>query len=89
MDNKQKQIKSCETCGENATCLCFTCLEYFCDSCYKFVHDKKINLNHKKEIIDVYVPIDLKCQEHTEIPLNLFCTDEKGNFIINIFIILF
>lgn len=27
----------------------------------------------------MYVPIDLKCQEHPDIPLNLFCVEEKGN----------
>ena len=78
MDKKIKLIKDCETCGVNATCLCFICNESFCDSCFKMIHDKKINLSHKKEKIDIYVPIDLKCQEHQNVPLNLFCVDEKG-----------
>ena len=77
MDKKETKIKECDTCGKNSTSLCFKCLEYFCDECYKYVHDKQINSNHKKEEIDIYVPIDLKCQDHPEVPLNLFCLDEK------------
>ena len=77
MEKKIKLIKECETCGVNATCLCFICNEYYCDSCFKMNHDKKKSI-HKKEKIDIYVPIDLKCQEHQNVPLNLFCLDEKG-----------
>ena len=32
------------------------------------------------EKIDIYVPIDLYCQSHPDIPLNLFCADEKGKY---------
>ena len=78
MDKKSKLIKECETCESNATCLCFECNEYFCDSCFKMTHDKNKKSNHKKEKIDIYVPIELKCQDHKNIPLNLFCIDEKG-----------
>ena len=78
MEKKIKFIKECETCASNATCLCFKCKEYYCDSCFKWIHDKKINSNHKKEKIDIYVPIDIYCQEHPDTTLNLFCVDEKG-----------
>ena len=78
MDKKIKLIKDCETCGVNATSLCFICNEYFCDSCFKMIHDKKIKSSHKKEKIDIYVPIELKCQDHHNNSLNLFCIDEKG-----------
>ena len=83
MENKQKNIKECEVCESNATCLCFKCLQYFCDSCYKLIHDKKknSNSNHKKDNLDPFVPIDLKCPEHSTNHLNLFCLDEKGKFI--------
>ena len=74
----EKNFKECEICGLNATSLCFICNEYYCDSCFKMIHDKKINSNHKKDKIDIYVPIDLKCQKHQNVPLNLFCVDEKG-----------
>ena len=77
MDTKVKLIKEWDTCGKNATSLCFKCLEYFCDECYQYVHDKQINSNHKKEEIDNYIPIDLKCQDYPEVPFNLFCLDEK------------
>ena len=41
------------------------------------IHDKKKS-NHKKEKMDIYAPIELKCKEHPDVPLNLFCVDEKG-----------
>ena len=79
---KNKNIKECDICGANATCLCFNCIQYFCESCYKYVHDKQKNSIHKKEQIDPYVPIDLKCPEHPINPLVLFCLDEKGNKVL-------
>ena len=81
MEKSIKIIKDCHFCGENATSLCFECLEYFCDNCFKIIHSLKKTLNHKKEKIDLYAPIDLKCPEHSNIPINLFCIDEKGNII--------
>ena len=86
---KSNNIKHCEICGEEATSLCFKCISYFCEGCYKFVHDKKINIQHKKEKIDYYCPFDAKCPEHPKIPITLFCTDEKGKifYIIYLFII--
>ena len=81
MEEKKSHLKYCEICRENATCLCFTCLNYFCESCFKYIHDKPKNSEHKKENIDLYVPMDLKCKEHPHSPLNLFCFDEKGNSI--------
>ena len=41
----------------------------------------KKNDNHKKETIDAFVPIDLKCPNHPKIPLNLFCLDEMGKIL--------
>ena len=73
-----KLIKECEICKSNATCLCLKSYSYFCDSCFKLVHDKEVNSNHKKEIIDPFVPIDIKCSEHDRHPMDLFCVDEKG-----------
>ena len=78
MERKIKLIKECETCESNATCLCFECNEYYCDSYFKMIHDKQKKTNHKKEKIDIYVPIALKCQVNKNIPLNIFCIDEKG-----------
>ena len=62
---------------------------YFCDSCYKFVHEKKKNNNHQKVDIDPFVPFDTKCPEHPNVPVNLFCIDDKGklfkyNFLFHI-----
>ena len=78
MKNNQSNIKQCEICKNDATSLCLNCLSYFCDSCFKFIHDKKVNSEHKKEKIDYFVPIDTKCPDHPQIPLTLFCTDEQG-----------
>ena len=75
---KVKFIKECEICKSYATCLCFKCNNYYYESCFKFVHDKQVNSNHKKEVIDPFVPIDIKCQEHDKYPLDYFCVDEKG-----------
>ena len=81
MDLKSK-IKKCETCLTEATCLCYKCMNYFCDSCFELSHKSKERKSHKKEQIDLYIPMDVKCPEHNLIPINLFCADEKGNINI-------
>ena len=79
MEKKNNLIKKCDICKEEeAKSLCFNCKQYFCESCYKFIHSKSANSQHKKENKDLYVPIELKCQEHPDIPLSLFCLNEKG-----------
>ena len=80
MEKYRNKIKECDICDSNSTCLCFECVHYFCDSCYKYVHDKKKNSKHKKEALDPYVAIELRCPEHSKIPMTLFCLDEKGNY---------
>ena len=87
MEDNQKYYKLCDVCKNQATSLCLDCLfiNYYCDSCYKIAHDKKEYNNHKKEKIDYYVPIETKCPEHQNVPLNLFCLEEKGN-IFNLII---
>ena len=77
METIQKNKKLCEICDIDATCLCFKCSSYFCDSCYKFIHDKQKNINHIKENIDPYIQIDVKCPQHPKNINNLFCVDEK------------
>ena len=86
MENKNQKL--CEICGNVATSLCFKCISYFCEECYKYVHDKKINSQHRKEKIDYFVPYDTKCPQHPKIPITLFCIDEKGNKILYLFIII-
>ena len=79
MEVTQKNLKQCEMCkDEEAIALCLDCYNYFCEACYKCVHDRKKNSNHKKEKIDLFVPIDTICPEHKKCPMNLFCIDEKG-----------
>ena len=75
----QKNVKQCEMCkAKEAVTLCLDCYSYFCEACYKCVHDIKQNINHKKEKIDLFVPIDTMCPDHKRIAINLFCIDEKG-----------
>jgi len=77
----QKTIKQCETCkDEEATTLCLDCHSYFCEACFKYVHDRKKNKEHKKEKIDLFIPIDITCLDHERVPINLFCVDEKGKY---------
>ena len=78
MEKKSKILKECDICGETATSLCFQCTQYFCESCFKFIHNKKKNYQHKKEIIDPFIPIELRYPEHPGNLLNLFCMDENG-----------
>ena len=82
MESIQKNFKQCEICKKEATSLCLECNCYYCDKCYKYVHDINENKDHKKEKIDYFVPIDTKCPEHPKNPINLFCVNEKGNYII-------
>ena len=75
---KSKNIKDCDICGiKSATSICFKCNNYFCDNCFKILHDLKKNEEHKKENLDIFVPIELKCLKHSQILNNLFCLDEK------------
>ena len=76
----QKNCKQCEICeDEKAATLCLDCRSYFCEACFKCVHDRKKNKSHKKEKIDLFIPIDITCPDHEGNTLNLFCVDEKGN----------
>ena len=86
MEPKIEFLKKCDFCDSYAKSLCYDCFNYFCDSCFKFIHDKEKNSKHQQEKIDPYVPINLKCSIHSKNPLNLFCLEEKGkfNYIYNI-----
>jgi len=73
------KIIKCEICKEKGDFICLQCMNYFCESCFKYVHDKKENSNHKKENIDYFVPFNVKCPLHQKYPLDFFCIDEKSN----------
>ena len=79
MEKNQKSIKQCDICEITATNLCLDCSNYYCDSCFKYVHEKKAKSNHRMEVVDPFVPIDVKCPDHPKNPMNLFCVDENGN----------
>ena len=78
MENENNIIKKCDICRSEAKCLCFECNEYFCENCYKLIHELKKDPKHKKENIDLFIPIALKCPEHPKDRINLFCLDDKG-----------
>ena len=78
MELNQKNFKQCDICKDTeATSLCPQCFSYYCDGCFKQVHDRKKNSDHKKEKIDFFVPIDTRCPDHEGNNINLFCIDEK------------
>ena len=82
MENKQgDKNNSCDICGEKPENICFKCSMYLCDSCFKFIHEKRVNKEHKKEKIDYFIPFPLKCPNHPKERINLFCADEKGKNI--------
>jgi len=80
----EAKLKKCEICKKDGTCLCFQCMTYFCDSCFKLAHSNEDYKLHKKEQIDYFAPIDIKCPEHKLYPMGLFCINEKGKYILNI-----
>lgn len=78
----ESEIKECEFCLEKATCLCYKCFTHFCDSCFNLAHRNEKRKSHKKEKIDYFIPINMKCKQHNLVPINLFCVDDKGNLFI-------
>ena len=87
MEKFKNMLKHCEICNSEATSLCFKCFSYFCESCFKFVHEKNFNSGHKKEEIDYFVPIDLKCPNIQKILLIYIVLMKKViNYIYNIII---
>ena len=73
--------KECEMCGAESTNVCYKCLLYTCDSCFKIIHNKPPKNQQIKEKIDLYIPIDTKCPLHPTSPNNLFCIDDRGKII--------
>ena len=86
MDKEKKSnlYKECHLCQSNATFLCLECNYYLCGSCYDLIHSKQKNQSHKKEPLDLFVPIELNCKIHLKDRLNLFCLKEKGKLFIYI-----
>ena len=80
--------KNCELCEEKASNICFDCSLYLCDSCFTFLHKKKAKIGHKKEEIDPFIFLDIRCPLHPKIPMSLFCAEEKSKYIyiFNIYI---
>ncbi len=75
----EKNFKKCDICENDASSLCFDCIMYLCESCFKFIHEKEKNSTHKKEAIDPYITYNFKCKIHQLNQLTLYCVEEKGN----------
>ena len=73
-------IKKCDICNRDANSLCYKCMLYYCDSCFKIAHENGEKKSHNKEKIDYYCPIDIRCPIHKLYPNELFCIDEKGKY---------
>ena len=70
--------KKCELYELDSTSLCFQCKMYLCETCFKYIHDKNAKSGHKKELIDFFVKIDIKCPLHPDNYNSLFCINEKS-----------
>ena len=80
MEDKPKNEKLCDLCCSEATIICLECLcGYYCDKCFKLIHENKAKNNHKSEKIDNFFIINTRCTKHPNTPLDLFCVDEKSN----------
>ena len=74
-----EEEKKCDLCqNDKAIYICYDCPNYYCDSCCKLIHNIKINSTHKKQEIDPFIFINIKCKEHPKIINNLFCVNEKS-----------
>ena len=83
MEVKQINFKQCDICKDaEATSLCPQCFSYYCEKCFKCVHERQKNKEHINEKIDYFVPIDIWCPEHDKNANTLFCLDEKSNFYL-------
>ena len=79
MINDKSSIKLCDLCQNvKAETICYDCPNYYCKTCFDLIHKIKINSEHKKEEIDPFVSINVKCPEHPKIINNLFCVEEKS-----------
>ena len=76
-----ENYKKCEICKNEAKNICYICMNFYCDSCYRFVHEKEANSQHKKENIDYFAPFDTKCKDHPTNSIGLFCVDDSGKKI--------
>jgi len=82
------KLKKCNLCNSDSFWICFQCKKYYCDKCWKIIHEIKKEKAHEKTKINPYLSLDFFCSNHQEYPLELFCLNDKGNFnfIINLII---
>ena len=75
---EKNKTHNCFICELNSSCLCFKCQNYYCEKCFKLVHDYKKNGEHKKELIDSFIFFDLKCTFHKDQINSLVCVEDKS-----------
>ena len=89
MEKNSKLIKPCNICENDATCLCFDCLNYFCESCYKLTFFKLLFIININFIFKILVH-DKKKKEHKKekadpfVPIEIKCP-EHPNGIMDFF----
>jgi len=83
-DESEEEDRKCELSKDKANNICFDCSFYLCDNCFEYLHNKKVNSEHKKEEIEPLISIDFKCREHPIVPMNLFCIKENSKIYIYI-----
>ena len=54
-------------------------MNYYCYSCFKIAHTNEEFKTHKKENIDYFNIIKVRCPELKLSAINLFCFERKGN----------
>ncbi len=64
--------KKFEMCKLKARNLSLDCMNYYCESCYKLIHEKEATIHHLNEKSDYFIPFDTKCKEHPSNPLAYF-----------------
>ena len=70
--------KECGYCEEVATIVCFDCKNYFCEDCFKSMHQKKKSSKHINEKISPILPIEINCLKHEKYQIVSFCLNDKG-----------
>ena len=79
LNNKMEDKEiSCELCKNPASNICYDCSFYLCDSCFDYLHIKKVNSEHKKEKIEPIIPINIKCTKHQKMPLSFYYIEENS-----------
>ena len=81
MEKEKIVEKKYDLCKDFASKVCIDCSFYLCDSCFNFIHEKKVNSEHNSNSIEFYISLSFRCSEHPTLPMNVFCLKEKSKNI--------